>query len=96
MSKFSLKIEEVAEKSEEYLQLQEEMIRDLAESEAVKERRKQAILGETGQLLSKGTPVHITEEMRELDIALQVAELIQKADYYYRLNRFLIDADDDL
>ena len=79
---------------DEHELLRQEIAIQAAETHSRTESRKLGILTQVGMQLRKGTPVEITEEMRELGIVVEVAKLIQEAEYREKLEQFLRDDDD--
>lgn len=75
--------------------LEKELRTQAVQAEEIRSNRIQSILIRAGRDLQRGIPVEITDEMVELGIDKKIKGMRLQADYYHRLNRFLLDDDDD-
>lgn len=74
--------------------LEREIILQETERELTEAGRRKQILLTVKQQLSRGERVEITPEMEMLGIDSNVRALAFEADHFWRINRYLVDADD--
>lgn len=73
--------------------LKQELALQAAEAEEIRASRVSSILSEVSIALHKGYRVDITEEMKELALEIRIRTMIQKAEYFHKLNKFFLDDD---